>query len=366
MTTQKGVLYLLLAASLLYSTPVHAESSSEAQTVATSPVIDPSANPETGSVSGPVSVYLDGRQLQLETEPILVHGTVLVPMRGLFEAQGAKLAWEESSKTVTATKGESKLNYRIGEPVAQLNGQAITLTLPGRIEHGYSLVPLRFVSEALGSSVKWEADTKTVRITSAPPIDYETSILWGVNLRTAPDAESQASGDLLPAGNKVHVVREASPFWLEVRTTDNRSGYISAKPKYTDYSSPALREEQANELLAYGMKYLGTPYEFGASPEQTQTFDCSSFVKRIFADILSIDLPRVSYDQAKEGKEVGLNDLRKGDLLFFDSRGLDIGHVAIYAGDGQLLHTYSVKYGVRLEDFSDSWKKRFVTARRVF
>ncbi|AZS13484.1 stalk domain-containing protein [Paenibacillus lutimineralis] len=362
MTTQKGVLYLLLAASLLYSTPVHAESSSEARTVATSPVIDPSAKPATS----PVSVYLDGRQLQLETEPILVHGTVLVPMRGLFEAQGAKLAWEESSKTVTATKGESKLIYRIGEPVAQLNGQAINLAFPGRIEHGYSLVPLRFVSEALGSSVKWEADTKTVRITSAPQIEYETSILWGVNLRTAPDAESQASEDLLPAGQKVHVVREASPFWLEVRTTDNRSGYISAKPKYTDYSNPALREEQANELLAYGMKYLGTPYEFGASSEQTKTFDCSSFVKRIFSDILSIDLPRVSYDQAKEGKEVGLNDLRKGDLLFFDSRGLDIGHVAIYAGDGQLLHTYSVKYGVRLEDFSDSWKKRFVTARRVF
>ncbi|WP_068779438.1 stalk domain-containing protein [Paenibacillus sp. GM2] len=366
MTTQKGVFYLLLAAALLYSTPVHAESSNTAPTVATSPGNDPSARPATGSASSPVSVYLDGQQLQLEIEPILVRGTVLVPMRGLFEAQGAKLAWEGSSKTVTATKDETKLTYRIGDSVAQLNGQAINLTAPGQIERGYSLVPLRFVSEALGSSVKWEADTKTVIITSAPPINYETSILWGVNLRTAPNADSQAAGDLLPAGNKVHVVREASPFWIEVRTTDNRTGYISAKPKYTDYSSPALREEQANELLAYGMKYLGTPYEFGASSEQTQTFDCSSFVKHVFADILSIDLPRVSYEQAKEGREVGLNELRKGDLLFFESRGLDIGHVAIYAGDGQLLHTYSVKYGVRLEDFSDSWKKRFVTARRVF
>lgn len=366
MTTQKSALFVLLAAALLYSTPVHAESASAASTVVTSSVSDPSAKPATGSFSSPVSVYLDGQQLQIETEPILVHGTVLVPMRGLFEAQGAKLAWEGTSKTVTATKGEAKLIYRIGESVAQLNGQAIDLTVPGRIEQGYSLVPLRFVSEALGSSVKWEADTKTVIITSASPINYETSILWGINLRTAPNAESQASGDLLPAGNKVHVVREVSPFWLEVRTSDNRSGYISAKPKYTDYSSPALREKQANELLAYGMKYLGTPYEFGASSEQTQTFDCSSFVKHVFADILSVDLPRVSYDQAKEGKEVSLNELRKGDLLFFESRGLDIGHVAFYAGDGQLLHTYSVKYGVRLEDFSDSWKKRFVTARRVF
>lgn len=367
MTTQKATILLLLAASLLASTPVHAESSASDSTNTTLPITESSVDPATGSVPGPVSVsvYLDGRQLQPETNPLLIDGTVLIPMRGLFEAQGAKLTWEEASKTVTATKDNTELIYRIGEQTAQLNGKALDLTVPGRIENGYSLVPLRFVSEALGSTVKWEANTKTVMITSPDPINYETSILWGVNLRSAPDAESPAAENLLPAGEKVHVVREVSPLWLEVRTQDNRTGFISAKPKYTDYSSTALREKQADELIAYGMKYLGTPYEFGASPTQTQTFDCSSFVKRVFGDTLSIELPRVSYDQAKVGKEVSLDDLQKGDLLFFDSRGLDIGHVAMYAGDGQLLHTYSVKYGVRLENFSDSWKKRFVTARRV-
>ncbi|MNI26871.1 Murein DD-endopeptidase MepS/Murein LD-carboxypeptidase precursor [compost metagenome] len=197
-------------------------------------------------------------------------------------------------------------------------------------------------------------------------IIYETSILHGVNLRSLPDAKSApVSPELLSAGSKVHVVSVVDALWLKVKTGDNQTGYISAKPKYTDYTSDSLADKQAEALIAYGKTFLGTPYEFGASPDQTATFDCSSFVKRVFEDTLSIKLPRVSYDQAKEGKEVGLDGLRPGDLLFFSARGLDIGHVAIYAGNNQILHTYSTKLNVHMEAFDGQWRTRFVTARRI-
>ena len=111
---------------------------------------------------------------------------------------------------------------------------------------------------------------------------------------------------------------------------------------------------------------MGTPYEFGAASGQTNTFDCSSFVQYVFNEVLSIDLPRVSYDQALHGKEVGIDEIRKGDLLFFTARGLDIGHVGIYAGDGRILQTYSKELGVHITAFDEKWKKRFVTARRLF
>ncbi|MEF2966706.1 stalk domain-containing protein [Paenibacillus sp. M1] len=348
--TSKGAILSLLSASLLYSAPAYADSASAAS--------------QAVSALHPVSIYLDGQRMQPETEPVIVNGTVLVPMRGLFEAQGADLSWDADSKTAKATKGATTLTYRIGALTAELNGQTMDLTEPGQIRDGYSLVPLRFISEALGSTVKWDATNRMVQITTS--IDYETAVLWGVNLRSEPDAESETAGDMLPAGGKVHVIREAGPFWLEVRTADSRTGYISAKPKYTDYTSASLRERQADELIAYGMTYAGTPYEFGASPDQTDTFDCSSFVKRVFGDILSLDLPRVSYNQAKEGEEVKIDELQKGDLLFFGARGLDIGHVAIYAGDNRILHTYSKTLGVHIEEFDGQWKDRFVTARRVF
>lgn len=348
--TRKALITSSLTVALLASSPVMPASAAE--TVVSS------------DATSAVAVYLDGSMLQTEIEPRMVDGSVLVPMRSLFEAQGAKLSWDGATKTVTAEKADTKLVYRIGESTADLNGQAMQLTVPGRITDGYTLVPLRFVSESLGSKVDWDETARTVRIYSR--IEVNATIQWGVNLRSLPDAASETVGDMLPKGEKIQVLREVGALWLEVRTQDQRTGYISAKPKYSDYTSAALREHQADEMIAYGMTFLGTPYEFGASPDQTATFDCSSFVKRVFSQILDIELPRVSYDQATQGQEVSINDLQKGDLLFFGARGLEIGHVGIYAGNNQILHTYSVKYGVKLEEFSSSWKEKFVTARRIY
>lgn len=362
MKKNQNLLLLVLAATLLYAAPAQAEAGAPAHAaIQTQDQVQSQAQTD----SKPIAIYQDGRQLEPETQPLIVDGAVLVPMRGLFEAQGAELVWNGASKTLIATKDDLTLTYRVGEASADLNGKPVNLSVPGRISDGYTLVPLRFVSETLGSTVRWIPETRTVHISS--PVNYETTVLWGVNLRSRPDTgEGSATGELLPAGKQVHVIREVDAHWLEVRTEDQKHGYISAKPKYTDYKSPSLIERQGEALIAYGKQYWGTPYEFGASPDQTNTFDCSSFVKRVFQDTLGIELPRVSYNQAKVGQEVGIDELRPGDLLFFSSRGLDIGHVGIYAGDNQILHTYSKKLGVHIGEFSGQWKDRFVTARRVF
>ncbi|MEE4562398.1 stalk domain-containing protein [Paenibacillus polymyxa] len=344
MTINKKVGLALLTVSLLQATPSYAKSA---------------------PLTSVTTVYVDDRPLELTAQPLLLDGTTLVPMRQLFEAQGAVLSWNGASKTVTATKNDTTLTYRIGEVAATLNDKTLSLNVPGQIVKGNTMIPLRFVSEALGSTVKWDALTRTIRIASKE--DFFTTILSGVNLRSKPDSsEASPSLRLIPTGEKVHVIREVNALWLEVRTKNNLTGYISAKPKYSDYTSTSLAERQGDELIAYGQKFLGTPYEFGAATGQTATFDCSSFVGEVFRHTLSIDLPRVSYDQAKEGREVGLNELRKGDLLFFSARGLEIGHVAIYAGNNKLLHTFSKERGVHFDTFDDKWKERFVTARRLF
>ncbi|WP_151733512.1 stalk domain-containing protein [Paenibacillus tengchongensis] len=311
-----------------------------------------------------ISIILDGQPFQPDTEPLNMNGTVLVPLRGLFETLGAELSWDNASKTVTAAKGNTTLIYQIGSRAARLNGQTLGVQVPGQIREGQSLIPLRLASEALGSDVAWLPDTGTVRISTNT--GYETTIERGVNLRSTPGTtEEPVLGELLPSGSKVHILNESGPLWLKVRTEKGNIGYISAKPKYTDYTSDSLLRKQGEALIAYGLNYTGTPYEFGASPDQTGTFDCSSFVQRIYADALSVNLPRVSYNQAKEGTEAGLDELRTGDLLFFSARGLDIGHVAIYAGNNQILHTYSKEQGVHTEAFDGQWKERFVTARRI-
>ncbi|MCD9022848.1 stalk domain-containing protein [Cohnella silvisoli] len=321
-------------------------------------------HPVQAATNAPPGIYLDGKKLSLTTDPVVINGNTLVPMRSLFEAQSAKISWDNDTQTVTANKGSITFTYRIGETAAYKNQERILLTQPGKVINGFTMVPLRFISETLGDLVKWHPYSGDIAISSST--DYETTITYGVNLRASPDSLTKTPVyRMMPKGEKIHVLREIDADWLEVRTQDGIIGFTSAKPLYTDYASQSIAELQADKLIAYGEQYLGTPYEFGASLDQTSTFDCSSFVHHVFKEVLSIDLPRVSYNQAEKGKEVGLGDLRKGDLLFFTARGLDIGHVGIYVGDNRILHTYSKEKGVHFEEFNDKWKKRFVTARRI-
>lgn len=139
---------------------------------------------------------------------------------------------------------------------------------------------------------------------------------------------------------------------------------------YKDRFADARREFSAtgrlrDNIISDARKYLGTPYVFGAKYGQTKAFDCSSFVKTVFAQN-GIELPRVSRNQALEGEYISRSNLQAGDLVFFTDKVSDdrIGHVGIYAGGGMMIHTYGdggVKYST-IE--SGWWDSRYVTSRR--
>lgn len=311
------------------------------------------------------NVFLDGLPLSFQTSPIIEEGFSLVPMRALFEAEGATITWNENTRTVTAVKDDTTVTYQIGDTFAYKNKERLELPIPGKIIDGFTMMPLRFISESLGNLVKWHDYSRSITISSVH--DYESTILYGVNLRDTPEKDNDTHVlRMLPKTEKIHVIREVNSDWLEVQAQDGTIGFISSAPMYSDYTNTSIALKQADAIITFGSKFLGTPYEFGAASGQTNTFDCSSFVQYVFDKVLSKNLPRVSYDQAQQGKEVGINDLRKGDLLFFTARGLDIGHVGIYSGNGRILQTYSKEDGVHFTAFDEKWKKRFVKARRLF
>ncbi|WGV57251.1 C40 family peptidase [Brevibacillus brevis] len=132
-------------------------------------------------------------------------------------------------------------------------------------------------------------------------------------------------------------------------------------------SKTAPSSDIADQVISEGMKYKGVPYKFGSSKKTTRTFDCSSFTQRVFKEV-GVSLPRDSRQQSKVGQKVSKDQLQKGDLVFFHSYGSSssrITHVAIYAGDNKLLHTYG-KPGVTTTNFKGtSWEKRFELGRRV-
>ncbi|TCP20871.1 LysM domain-containing protein [Scopulibacillus darangshiensis] len=126
-----------------------------------------------------------------------------------------------------------------------------------------------------------------------------------------------------------------------------------------------------SEIVNTGKSYLGTPYQYGAPVGQTNSFDCSSFTVTVFKKY-GINLPRTSSQQARTGVEVSKNNLKAGDLLFYDTNDNgkasinDISHVGIYIGNGKMISA-EYKYGVKITDAFATWYwgPRFVTARRV-
>ena len=112
------------------------------------------------------SIMLNGQALQSDTPPMIEEGSTLVPMRAIFEALGAQVTWDGSTKTVMAVKGNTTLELAIGGDV-KVNGQKLDINAQAKVYDGSTMVPLRFVGESLGAKVGWNPDTKTITITTA-------------------------------------------------------------------------------------------------------------------------------------------------------------------------------------------------------
>ena len=113
----------------------------------------------------PITIFINGKEVTFDQEPLNESGRVLVPMRAVFETMGAEIEWDGDTKTVYATKDDITITLTINSTTAYINDEAITLDVPAKIVNSRTLVPLRFVSESLECNVMWDGDTRKVNIT---------------------------------------------------------------------------------------------------------------------------------------------------------------------------------------------------------
>lgn len=114
-----------------------------------------------------ISVYIDGSRLATDQAPVTIKGRVMLPMRAIFEALGAKVSWNGAQQTVTAQKDGTKIVLKMKSKAAMINNEGILLDVPAQSVKGRTMVPVRFVSEALGQEVNWNSRSKTVTITTS-------------------------------------------------------------------------------------------------------------------------------------------------------------------------------------------------------
>ena len=113
-----------------------------------------------------VKVTLDGKQISFDVQPFIRDGRTIVPTRAIAEALGAEVVWDGGARSAVITKGETTIRLPIGSKNAQVNGKTVTLDVPAEIQSGRTLVPLRFLAEALNFTVNWNAASNTAELTT--------------------------------------------------------------------------------------------------------------------------------------------------------------------------------------------------------
>lgn len=159
---------------------------------------------------------------------------------------------------------------------------------------------------------------------------------------------------MMPEGEELEVI-EVLDGWVKINV-DSDEGYVSAD--YVEISVELTKAMTLTEirygqgvsdvrvsLVQYATQFVGNPYVWGGT-SLTRGADCSGFVLSVFANY-GISLPHSSVAQAGCGTQISASEAQPGDLFFY-SNGSRINHVAIYIGNGQVVHASSPKSGIKI------------------
>jgi hypothetical protein len=211
--------------------------------------------------SAPPRVMLNGQPLATSVAPLVRNGRTLVPMRDIFEALGASVVWNPSTQEIRAQKDATRIWLQIGNRTARVGQDQKWLEEAPMLYSGSTLVPLRFVSEALGANVGWDGATRVVSIMTDGRVATNTDT-------TSTDVRGSIT---IPAGAVVPVTLDQTLSSKEARVGDTFTATVkSAQPGDSEFPTGTKlrgRVYEVRPLAADSPGVLGLEFTHAILPD---------------------------------------------------------------------------------------------------
>lgn len=171
-----------------------------------------------------------------------------------------------------------------------------------------------------------------------------------------------------PASSR-HTAASAPAASVASAPAAQKASGIAAKPRRNYASEPgrkiATDYAPAQGLLLSAMSLIGVKYKWGGNTPESG-LDCSGFVRYVFQNSLNIMLPRTALNMSQQGDTIDKEELKPGDLVFFNTLKRKFSHVGIYLGDNRFIHAPRTGRSIEIANMGDRyWTTRFNGARRV-
>jgi photosystem II stability/assembly factor-like uncharacterized protein len=192
-----------------------------------------------GKPASLIRVMMDSQKLKLDTIPVVIDGTTMLPVRDIFTAVGATVSWNDAAKTATGIKEGHTIQLTLNATKASVDGKTVALSVPAQIVDNKLMVPSRFVAEAFGYEVTWDNATRTVHIATKketpnmPSKDSDStkdssSAKEQTKESTAPNESAPSSGLPTQLSNSLDYTMEqatdpANRVYFKVKDTTNRT-----------------------------------------------------------------------------------------------------------------------------------------------
>jgi len=211
--------------------------------IASQPLIVSAQDQET------ISVLVDGLTVKLDVSPVIQNDHILVPFRAIAEAMNIEASWDNQTRTVNATDGNTTVCLQIDNPTAYRNNTPMTLDTAPQLVGGCTMIPIRFFSEAFNCQVDWNSALSAVSIITSANTgnvykndDYGFSLLIPKNFRDEVEIKE---------GNFIWFVNKEIQA-LHPEFTIGTVGRIEIYDK-ADYTKDIINSGQD----VYGLRYLG-------------------------------------------------------------------------------------------------------------